>query len=130
MAPVTATNVGMAPQVIDSPELKTLMDTLNAIEMKEGAEIMKIMESLVETLEPFSTAWRFEEQVRFLYYSVWLPILCINMCICMVLLIIKCIHVGGLVRLDTRIECHGCLHLLPLGNVSPFTLDSSRSKRR
>ncbi len=67
MAPVTATNVGMAPQVIDSPELKTLMDTLNAMEMKEGAE-MRIMESLVETLEPFSTtAWRFEEQVRFVY---------------------------------------------------------------
>jgi hypothetical protein len=65
MAPVTATNVGMAPQVIDSPELKTLMDTLNAMEVKEGAE-MRIMESLVETLEPFSTAWRFEEQVRFL----------------------------------------------------------------
>jgi hypothetical protein len=72
MAPVTATNVGMAPQVIDSPELKTLMDTLNAMEMKEGAE-MRIMESLVETLEPFSTtAWRFEEQVDL--YD-WIPAL-------------------------------------------------------
>ncbi len=42
----------------------------------------------------------------------------------------KCIHVGGLVRLDTRIECRGCLHFLPLGNVSPFALDPSRSERR
>jgi hypothetical protein len=44
------------------------------------------MESLVETLEPFSTtAWRFEEQVRFVY-SVWLPIIYIYS---MVLLIIN-----------------------------------------
>ena len=50
MAPVTATNVGMAPQVIDSPELKSLMDTLNAINMMEGEE-MNVIESLVETLE-------------------------------------------------------------------------------
>jgi len=62
-APVTATNVGMTPQTIDSPKLQTLMDKLNSLQMAEGNESPPPLEELVKELAEHST-WRFEEQVR------------------------------------------------------------------
>jgi hypothetical protein len=61
MAPVTATNVGMAPQIIDNPKLQTLMDKLNSFQV--NTEDSSFISDLVKELSGYSS-WRFEEQVR------------------------------------------------------------------
>lgn len=70
MAPVTATNVGMTPQVVDSPQLKQLMEQLNAIhiggenkDLNDKDAVSQSIQELLALVEPFTT-WRFEEQVR------------------------------------------------------------------
>lgn len=64
MAPVTATNVGMVPQIMDSPELRTLVDTLNLLNVTTESAMPLMIETLVQLLEPHVT-WRFQEQVRY-----------------------------------------------------------------
>ena len=61
MAPVTATNVGMAPQIIDSPKLRALVDKLNSFEV--NPEESPPIDALAVELSDYAT-WRFEEQVR------------------------------------------------------------------
>jgi hypothetical protein len=61
MAPVTATSVGMAPQIVDDPKLKALMEKLNSYEL-HPTEPSPMLDQLVKVLGD-SSPWRFEEQV-------------------------------------------------------------------
>jgi hypothetical protein len=61
MAPVTATSLGMAPQIVDDPKLKALMDRLNSYEL-HPTEPSPLLDQLVKELAD-SSVWRFEEQV-------------------------------------------------------------------
>jgi hypothetical protein len=61
MAPVTATSLGMAPQIVDDPQLKMLMDRLNSYEL-HPTEPSPSLDHLVKELAD-SSLWRFEEQV-------------------------------------------------------------------
>jgi hypothetical protein len=61
MAPVTATSVGMAPQIIDDPKLRALMDKLNSYNVHPG-DPSPTIDRLVKDLAD-SPPWRFEEQV-------------------------------------------------------------------
>lgn len=61
MAPVTATNVGMMPQVVDSLKFEALLNKLNSMPVPED-DSPPPLEELVSELALHST-WQFEEQV-------------------------------------------------------------------
>lgn len=61
MSPVTATSLGMAPQIVDDPKLKALMDRLNSYEL-HPTDPLPLLDQLVNELAA-NSIWRFEEQV-------------------------------------------------------------------
>jgi hypothetical protein len=73
MAPITSTAVGVSPQVLDDPALKTLLSALNQLDL-DTLHLLDLTRPLPKTkpavfdqlstlLEPWPE-WVFEEQVR------------------------------------------------------------------
>jgi hypothetical protein len=74
MAPITATAVGVAPQVLDDPDLKSLLSALNQLDLgtlldpNQSLPEAKpaVLDELCALLEPWPE-WAFEEQVSEIY---------------------------------------------------------------
>ena len=75
MAPITATGVGMLPQIMDNEELRSFRDRLEALEAtvplaelqcsyQKDVEVPLEIDELVRLVEPYHKKWPFEEQVR------------------------------------------------------------------
>jgi hypothetical protein len=70
MAPITATAVGVAPQVLDDPDLEKLLSALNQLDLgtlldpNQALPQAKpaVLDELCTLLEPWRE-WAFEEQV-------------------------------------------------------------------
>jgi hypothetical protein len=70
MAPITSTAVGVSPQVLDDPALKTLLSALNQLDLDTLLDLTQplpktkpaVFDELSTLLEPWPE-WVFEEQV-------------------------------------------------------------------
>ena len=77
MAPITATTAGVARQIIDDPELTSLLSRLCGFTVPTGdvaREMEEMVDGLVGELEGVQR-WRFQEQVRFFWCDVCVWIL-------------------------------------------------------
>ena len=76
MPPTQATAVGVNPQIIDDPRLRSLLQKLNEFEVpldqqKDNNDAPVDVAALISTLEPYQS-WDFEEQVCDWNCAVWI----------------------------------------------------------